>query len=672
MNYEAIQVLMTKRLMTVDVQGKINSVNRFKSNALLPLYEAVVNSIYSIENSDSQPLVKVKLFFMGGVDEGSKTLNSVLITDYGAGFNDDNLDSFLKSDSTFNSRFGCKGVGRFTWLCAFDKAHIRSVYEENGVHKIREFDFTDKTSEIEMIRDGDDIDESVSTVVSLIGFKTDYKKLPTAYKKTKTIAEKILLHCFEFFVANSELEVLVGDEEGNESCRQILKEIDTSSKELFSAGSENFTITHVRMPEKIDDHPVNQLLICGNNRVVERFAIDILGKKPFVSENKNYYYFGFISGKILDSNVGSDRTHFLITGDTNLDSGNEITISQIRKAAMPLVEKYLNEHFEEVRKEKKIVLDEYMVKFPEYKAICSGDYDIIIDEMKPNSKLEDINDIVSTRVAKDEFKSRERIDKILSSTKKTSVCEIEKEVDDEIERLKDSNKLDLIRSVVRRDRVLKLFEKKLEYVDTSEGRYSKEEAVHDILFPRRNYSDSINFDDFNLWIVDERLLYHSFATSDIPLKDYLNKSDSEGRPDIMIAMTKEHSRVSNSVCIVELKRPMRKNQNQSPVSQMLGYVKEIRSKDEINDNGRPIVVNDLTLYYCYALCDLTPAIREDAEMRNMHKLPDDLGYYMYNDILNAYVEIMSYDKLLNNAYVNNSYMFRKLGLDVPKAFDPTN
>ena len=58
-------------------------------------------------------------------------------------------------------------------------------------------------------------------------------------------------------------------------------------------------------------------------------------------------------------------------------------------------------------------------------------------------------------------------------------------------------------------------------------------------------------------------------------------------------------------------------------------------------------------------------------MLDMHLLPDELGYYSYHQKLNAYIEILSYDKLLGNAYMNNHYMFSKLGLEVPKSFDPT-
>ena len=38
--------------------------------------------------------------------------------------------SFLESDSTYKAKIGGKGVGRFSWLKAFEEVEIQSVYKE--------------------------------------------------------------------------------------------------------------------------------------------------------------------------------------------------------------------------------------------------------------------------------------------------------------------------------------------------------------------------------------------------------------------------------------------------------------------------------------------------------------------------------------------------------------
>ena len=63
--------------------------------------------------------------------DGMKELASISsfeIIDNGVGFNEPNLTSFMESDSTYKAAIGGKGVGRFSWLIAFEKAEIESIY----------------------------------------------------------------------------------------------------------------------------------------------------------------------------------------------------------------------------------------------------------------------------------------------------------------------------------------------------------------------------------------------------------------------------------------------------------------------------------------------------------------------------------------------------------------
>lgn len=44
------------------------------------------------------------------------------------------------------------------------------------------------------------------------------------------------------------------------------------------------------------------------------------------------------------------------------------------------------------------------------------------------------------------------------------------------------------------------------------------------------------------------------------------------------------------------------------------------------------------------------------------KTPDKLGYYGYNDSYNAYVEVLPFDKMINDSQKRNRVLFEKLGL----------
>src|SRR3546814_19856798 len=64
--------------------------------------------------------------------------------------------------------------------------------------------------------------------------------------------------------------------------------------------------------------------------------------------------------------------------------------------------------------------------------------------------------------------------------------------------------------------VIDLFYKSLEI--GADGRHQSEGEVHDIIMQRRKDSEELNYDAHNLWILDERLNFTSYVSSDKPLQ----------------------------------------------------------------------------------------------------------------------------------------------------------
>src|SRR5207253_1096953 len=118
---------------------------------------------------------------------------------------------------------------------------------------------------------------------------------------------------------------------------------------------------------------------------------------------------------------------------------------------------------------------------------------------------------------------------------------------------------------------LELFKKSLEATD---GKYSAEGVVHDIIFPRRSDSETTTFEEHNLWIVDERLNFASYLSSDIPL-DHTKNAD---RPDLIAydrrVVFRGDNEASNPVTIFEFKKPQRDDfanpsTNDDPIRQIV-------------------------------------------------------------------------------------------------------
>ena len=59
-----------------------------------------------------------------------------------------------------------------------------------------------------------------------------------------------------------------------------------------------------------------------------------------------------------------------------------------------------------------------------------------------------------------------------------------------------------------------------------------EEIVHKIIYPMRATSDDVPYEQQNPWIIDERLSYHWFLASDMPLDTAaVLVNESAPRPD---------------------------------------------------------------------------------------------------------------------------------------------
>lgn len=106
-----------------------------------------------------------------------------------------------------------------------------------------------------------------------------------------------------------------------------------------------------------------------------------------------------------------------------------------------------------------------------------------------------------------------------------------------------------------------------------DGHFQKESFLHNIIYPMRATSVDTPYSNHNLWLIDEKLAYCSYISSDIPF----NNNPKEDRTDIMIldspvAVSDEENagREYESIVLFELKRPMRDDYSDSsnPVNQL--------------------------------------------------------------------------------------------------------
>ena len=137
----------------LSVAGQVSQIRLSQSKALWPLFETVINSNQSLEDTDDidktitiealrNPDVQLRINADGSKSEEPSHFEEFIVTDNGNGFDSANYKSFMEAYSQLKARKGCKGIGRFLWLKAFDEVTINSTYTENGKWFQRSFSFS--------------------------------------------------------------------------------------------------------------------------------------------------------------------------------------------------------------------------------------------------------------------------------------------------------------------------------------------------------------------------------------------------------------------------------------------------------------------------------------------------------------------------------------------------
>jgi hypothetical protein len=660
--------------LKVNFHGLLNEISLPEYKSLWPLFEAIVNSIQSINDSrkDNEGLIQIK-----AIRYTEKTIGDITsdlysdfeITDNGNGFNNENYESFLEAYTSLKISKGCKGLGRFLWLKAFERVEIESVYVENGCFFKRQFEFSEK----DFVNPEDNAVETdenmLYTRIKLIGFKNKYQR--NCSVSIEPIAKKIIEHCMMYFISDSCPRIEIQDENDkiilNDYFNNNIK--DTLHRDEIVIEQYKFYLYHIQMNENANKH---ELHLCASDREVESYdvskKITNLNTRLIDNDGVEYYYTGYLSGEYLDAAVNSNRTAFNIEKDHNLT--NTITKNDILDKAVPFIELYLKEDLDKIIKHKMERINTFVsFEKPQYSFLLNAKPEIY--DRIPNGLKDDELELELHKQSQKWEREIKEIGKKIEQDNKDKIKSIA-DFDDIFEKycsgVSELNKASLSEYVIRRKTILDLLEKALEWDD--DKKYKKEEIIHSLICPMRHSSKEIPYDEMNLWIVDEKLAFHNYLASDQKLKSIpVINSNSDDRVDLAIfdqALSYSSDKDSfNSISIVELKRPDRNNysskgKDDDPIEQVLRYVKQIREGKVKLANGRPFGNVTNTSFYCYIIADLTPTLIDKAETADFTKTPDGEGYYKFNQNRNAFIEIISYSKLLRDAKKSNQALFEKL------------
>lgn len=669
--------------LNTSLKGRLRNTTLPLTNALFPVFEAVVNSIHSIDelkkNDQSyhgRIIIKViRSEQTSAFSDVKPEINGFEIVDNGIGFNEDNFKSFKTLDSDFKIDLGGRGIGRLLWLKAFESAKIKSVFEDKGELYERAFHFN-----IQNDISDEKHNKSVSKVrETSILLKDIHKKYLVYLPKTiETIARNILEHCLWYFIRTGGApDIVLVDANDSISLQNEFDYlmIDASKKDEFHIQKEKFEITHLKL--KSTQQNKHAIKYGAADRVVKEE--NLIGRIPglygYLKENdENFTYICFVTSEFLTENVGQERLNFTIPETVDgIFSETEISFSEIREKTLNKVSEFL-EPFLKESKIAGLAKVDYFVdhKAPRYKSIINRipENEMFVD---PNISDRDLDLKLHSHLMTIESELIEEGHNLLIPQSIENKEDYSKRIEEYLSKASDVKKYDLANYVTHRKVILDLLKTAIAKNET--GNYSKEEVLHKLIMPMQTTTDATIFEDSNLWLIDERLAFHNYLSSDKTLNSAsITNSKSTKEPDFLALNVYDNPLLVNdndslplaSVTVIEIKRPMRNDakvgEEKDPVEQALGYLKRIRDGKVLTKTGRPIPNSENIPGFCYVICDITPTVKERCEILDLQITSDKMGYFGFHKAYKCYIEVISYDRLYNMAKERNRAFFDKLGL----------
>ena len=241
-----------------------------------------------------------------------------------------------------------------------------------------------------------------------------------------------------------------------------------------------------------------------------------------------------------------------------------------------------------------------------------------------------------------------------------------------VKRVTEHSKSDLIHYVANRKVVLEYFRELLKR--NEDGDASLEEDIHNVIYPMGRDNTNTSYEDHNLWLIDERLVFSEYIASDKKISKKNSKlakgEKSNKEPDLLFFDFKQPFRFgenesSNPITIIEFKRPKRTTykEEDNPIIQIAKYLEDIKAgKHEMPDWLEAVKVTNETPAYGYVIADITDKVKDFAKQQSLVPSPDGEWYFWFLSAYWLYVEIISYKKLLKDAELRNKIFFDILGI----------
>ncbi len=667
------------------LRGRVRNLNLSPKRCNLPVFEAVMNSLQAIEDrtssgwkpSDARIRIAVVRDESQGTlfDGGSvPTIKDVVIEDNGVGFDDEHFAAFCRLDDDFRAAKGGKGIGRLSWLSAFQRVSVSSVFENGeGARCRRTFEYAveaDGTRDEKLGPAGEN--DVVGTVVTLSSLQKKFRdEWP---KKPSTFVDRLAVHFQRFLALDTcpQIDVVDGLLHETIELRQYFREnfLVDRHESKFKITGKTFNVVHLL--HRVSGEPGEQrhtITMLANGRPAEDPHTIPAGlgvpKGGIRCDGTSLYYSAFVSGEVLDELTNDSRTYIdIATEDTALP--NELTREQIVEKTAAAGRKFLGDRVAAMYADLQERIQRICYREVRYRPLlkhCAAQLNKIEPSL-PDSKLEDAINAVY-RDYMESLRARTRRVSKRASQHIDDLDAFRDEIKEVLENWNEAAMSDLASYVAHRRVILWFLKERLRLKDS--GKFHFEESVHAVFFPMGFDTDGYPVSAANLWLIDERMSFHEYLASDMAISRHTTlKNESAQEPDVTV-YDAAHAFGPNepqraTITLVEFKRPGREGytMEDNPYTQAVRYVEDIRDGTARFRDGRPISDLRNVHFFVYLIADRSKPLHRILKAYDFLETSDGRGYFKHSDC--AYFEVITYEKLIDDAAMRHKAFFDRLHL----------
>ncbi|RME21448.1 MAG: ATP-binding protein [Candidatus Zixiibacteriota bacterium] len=649
------------------------------AGALQPLFEAISNAIHSTQERFGKNVARDGKVVVTVSTNRAKQNVWASVEDNGVGLDKKNWDAFTTTDTDNKIEIGGKGVGRLLWLDCFEKITIESVYRDGDNFMRRKFRFVLAIDEQIQDETDEPAPGAADTMfhVKFEGLRANgyHEKFPG---RDSFIFQHLTSHFLPVFIGGRSPSISVHIGKETRQYPKAIEDIVHRHETKNELGTQDYGSLHLTLMEcdkvaSSDLKGSHFVHFIAHDRTVHSQAIDgKLGLKYFGADGDRVFH-AILTGYYLDAHVNQERTAFTFD-DTVIDR-------IINDVCTPHIERFLAEPLSKLKNEQRKIIEDIAATYP---SVAFGDSDELQKKV-PSGELS--KDAIYGHLSRERFrrdeKQAEKIRNALSHLKGGAVDAdtFTSTIAEASKALEDTEQRSLAEYVVRRKVVLDFIEILLERVrdDDRDSSFQREDILHSFICPvrvnnvakgqGRRVGPSTSHD---LWIIDERLTFAEYFSSDVEFSKLAEKFDRDERSDVLIfdyVHGLRQTDESSKVLLVEFKRPGRKDYSneENPQLQVERYIRLLQSGKLTDVRGRPVTLDQNTIFYCYIVADIVG--RLDDWTYTWQRTADGRGrIYRPTGGFRGFIELMGWDALIEDAKARNKAFFDRAGISGKSLF----